>query len=158
MAIETHVAVKPGMIRKLQGLVRANVDSHDLLSKGADNLLDERVSVALRELAVERTAQAEELRHWVAANSDQPAAPGTIRAAAHRAWTNLRSALNSSNTVQILDDIQKSEENIRRLYEAALLDSAGLTVSDILARHYQRAKNADERMRTVRDIRKSVEE
>src|SRR5690349_8331257 len=82
-------------INWLQDLIQINIDSRDGFEEGADELKGKNSSLErlFRNMAAERAAQASELQEMVASNATKPEKSGSVSAAAHRAWMDIRSAL-----------------------------------------------------------------
>ena len=81
----------------LQDLIQINLDSKDGFKEAADNLKgkDNSLISFFRELSTQRGAQASELQAMVASNAEKPTKSGSVAAAAHRTWMDIRTALPS---------------------------------------------------------------
>ena len=79
-------------INWLQTLIQVNLDSRDGFKEAADNLKGKSASLETMfcRLSDERGAQANELQAMVASNAEQPTKSGSVAAAAHRAWMDIR--------------------------------------------------------------------
>lgn len=148
MLTETLSELSHETINILQGLIRANLDSRDGLMEAAEHIHIEHVSALLHEAAAQRHAQAVELQAIVAANHEHPRATGSVAAAVHRRWIDLRSALGGG-VYAMLCEAERGEDYIVGAYEEAIDKVDGsLTV---LRRHYDAVLAIHNRIRQLRD-------
>jgi uncharacterized protein (TIGR02284 family) len=152
--METKTTLTDETISTIQELIQVNIDSRDGFREAADNVEDATVINLFRELAAERSQQASELRSLVNANHEEPESNGSLAAAAHRTWMDLKTALGGG-TASILNEAERGEDHIKGKYEAALKNSAGSAVSDVLNRHYADVKKTHDRVRDLRDAYKN---
>lgn len=138
----------------LQDLIQINIDSRDGFKDAADQLKDKHSNLEslFRTLSGERSAQARELQALVAANSERPTQDGSMSAAAHRAWMDLRSALGGGEHA-ILSEAERGEDHIKAKYEEAMKDLAGCGCCETLRRQYASVKTSHDKVRDLRDAR-----
>jgi uncharacterized protein (TIGR02284 family) len=140
----------------LQDLIQVNIDSRDGFEDAANELEGKNSALAhlFRNMSVERASQARELQSIVASNSKTPEKSGSISAAAHRAWMDLRSALGGGQYA-ILSEAERGEDHIKEKYEAALDDLSGCTCTSVLQRQYAAVKASHDAVRDLRDREKN---
>ncbi len=155
MATETKFSLSDTTVSDLQELIQMNIDAHDGFDKTADKIDDMSVSSMFREFAQQRETQASELQELVALNAEDPQEKGSMAAAAHRTWIDLRTALGGGLTA-VLEEAERGEDHIKAKYESVLKSNPGSGVSDVLHRHYAAVKTAHDRVRDMRDAHKNA--
>lgn len=136
----------------LQDLIQLNLDSRDGFAEAADDLKDKNSALesVFRSLSMERAGQARELQLLVAGNAEEPERSGSMTAAAHRAWMDLRSALGGG-VCSVLSEAERGEDHIKDKYEAALADLGSCPCTTVLRRQYDAVKAAHDHVRDLRD-------
>jgi uncharacterized protein (TIGR02284 family) len=144
-------------INWLQDLTQINIDSRDGFKVAADHLKENHstLEAMFRRLSNERADQANELQAMVAHNAKTPEKSGSVSAAAHRAWMDIRSALGGGEHA-ILSEAERGEDHIKNKYEEALQDLGGCICADALRRHYAAVKASHDAVRTLRDRSKNA--
>lgn len=94
MSTPTSDPLDTATVDKLQKLIRANIDSYNGLQDCAKLIHDEAVSMLFRDLASERSALAGDLQNHVTWNGKEAEEDGSVAAAVHRSWINLRSMMS----------------------------------------------------------------
>lgn len=104
------------------------------------------------QIADERERFANELQALVASIGGQPQTQGTARAAVHRVWMNLRSAISAATTKAILDEAERGEAIAVNVYEE--VSKAALTpqAREVVKRQFTAVKQAHDRVKALRDI------
>lgn len=153
MSVETKIQLTEATIEKLQQLIQANLDSHDGFKESADNLQDQGLAAAFRQLGDERAQMANELQDFVAINGEQPAHDGSLAAKVHRVWIDIRSKLSAGDTSVILQEAERGEDYIKHAYEDVLQEIPGSAMSDVLHDQYAKVKTSHDRIRDLRDAR-----
>jgi uncharacterized protein (TIGR02284 family) len=138
----------------LQVLIETNIDSHDGFKEAAEKLQENGSPLVetFRRLSDERQMQASELQAIVASNAEEPEHSGSVAAAAHRTWMDLRSALGGGEHA-VLAEAERGEDHIKAKYEEAIKDLAGCTCVPTLQRHYSNVKASHDKVRDLRDSR-----
>jgi uncharacterized protein (TIGR02284 family) len=155
MALETKTTLTDKTIKKLQKLIRANVDAYDGFREAADEIDDQSVADLFRDLAAERSALATELQDSVEWNGEEAEDDGSVAASVHRAWITVRAKLNGGDAYVILIEVERGEDQIKRAYEDVLKDTAGSAMNDVLQAQYARVKAGHDRVRDLRDAYKN---
>lgn len=146
----TNTLLTEETVQTVQALIKVNLDSRDGLKEAADHVEDSSVAELFREVAARRDRQATELRGLVKLDDDQPQTAGSLAAAAHRAWMDLRAAFGAG-TQAMLDEAERGEDHIKEQYDKALRQPVGNEVMAVLKRQYQDVKSAHDRVRDLRD-------
>lgn len=155
MSMETKTTLEQKTINALQELIQINIDSRDGFRNAAEHLNVMTITEMFQDLAAQRDQQAAELRTLVAANMEIPQETGSVSAAAHRMWIDLKAALGGGEQA-VLNEAERGEDHIKAKYEEVLTHNAGSAVNDILQRHYTAVKSAHDRVRDMRDAYKTT--
>ena len=154
MSLETKTSLKQETIDALQELIQINIDSRDGFRNAAEHIDVMAISEMFNDFAAQRDQQASELRTLISANLETPNESGSVSAAAHRMWMDLKSALGGGES-SILSEAERGEDHIKAKYEAVLKHTAGSAVNDVLQRQYAAVKMAHDRVRDMRDAYKA---
>ena len=156
MSLETTANLNESTIAGLQKLIRYNIDSYDGFRESAEEVKDASVAALFREMAAERSKLASELQNHVAYSGEDAEDDGSVMAAVHRAWLQVRSKLNGGDPHPILCEAEKGEDCIKAAYEDVLKDTAGSAVNDVLTQQYAKVKAGHDRVRDLRDSFKNA--
>lgn len=151
MAMETKAVLNDETIKKLQRLIRANIDSYDGLNEAADVIGDQAVANLFRDLAAERFAMTKELQIYVERNGEEAEYDGSFAARIHRVWLDIRAKLSDGDSFIILIEAERGEDHIKHAYENVLKETAGSAMNDVLQSQYVRVKAGHDRIRDLRD-------
>ncbi|EMI19350.1 hypothetical protein RMSM_03737 [Rhodopirellula maiorica SM1] len=155
MSLETKQTLSEATVKKLQKLIRANIDSYDGFRESAEELSDKKLATLFREIANERSALATELQNYVEWNGEEAEDDGSATAGVHRAWINVRSKLNGGDPYVILIEAERGEDHIKNAYEEVLKDTAGSAMNDVLLSQYTVVKAGHDKVRDLRDAYKN---
>jgi uncharacterized protein (TIGR02284 family) len=138
-------------IDKLQDLLRVNIDSENGFRDAAEQVDDVALRRIFRQFADERQNNAAELKQFVEFNGEEPVKEGSVLAAIHRSWMDLKAALSSNDAKAILNEAERGEDHIKQMYEDILTETAGSAVNDVLQHQYAKVKAAHDVVRDLRD-------
>ena len=111
-------------IRTLNGLIATTVDSVDGYRTSATDVENPRFAELFTARASERSSVAEQLRAEVRRLGGNPEDDGTLLAAGHRAFVNLKSAVTGRDDQAIVNEVERGEDHIKAKYEEALKDDS----------------------------------
>jgi uncharacterized protein (TIGR02284 family) len=139
-------------IKWLQDLIQLNIDSRDGFKDAADNVKGKDNSLVsfFRELSHQRASQASELQALVASNAEKPTKSGSVSAAAHRTWMDIRTALGGGEQA-VLNEAERGEDHIMEKYQEALKDLGSCSCTEVLRRQYTAVKASHDKVRNLRD-------
>ena len=109
-------------IRTLNGLIATTIDSVDGYRTSAQDVANPRFAESFTSRASERSSIAEQLRAEVKRLGGDPEDDGTILAAGHRAFVNLKAAVTGRDDQAIVNEVERGEDHIKAKFEAALKD------------------------------------
>jgi uncharacterized protein (TIGR02284 family) len=105
----------------LNSLIETTIDSVDGYEKAAEVAGDDLLSGMFRQFASDRRQAVTQLRSQVVKLGGEPEDDGSVLASAHRAFLDVRSALEENRTAAIAE-VERGEDFIRSRYEDALDD------------------------------------
>ena len=100
-------------IRTLNGLIATTIDSVDGYRTSAQDVENPRFAELFTARASERSSVAEQLRAEVTRLGGNPEDDGTILAAGHRAFVNLKSAVTGRDDQAIVNEVERGEDHIK---------------------------------------------
>lgn len=151
MTIGTSTKLSSEVLATLQDLIRINIDAAKGFDEAADNIEIQSISEMFRQLAIERTANSNELARFVESNQTEAVDSGSILGAIHRAWIDLRSAVSGGDAYAILSEAERGEDRIKKAYEDAIAETTGSAIHSVLAEQFVGIKRGHDRVRNLRD-------
>ena len=151
MTVATRAELSAQTVRQLQDLIQANIDSRNGFRHAAEAVDDLTLESAFDQLANDRDAQADELARFVSWSGEIPRREGSISAAVHRVWMNIREMLSTDDRYAILCEAERGEDSIKAAYEDALKTIPGADLRDVLMRQYAAVKASHDHIRDLRD-------
>ncbi|MET0338084.1 MAG: PA2169 family four-helix-bundle protein [Caulobacter sp.] len=109
-------------IKLVNGLVETTIDSADGYEAAAKEADGARFKDLFEKRAQERRTIATELQQEVRRLGGEPKDDGTILAAAHRVFLNLKDAVTKGDQA-VIDEVEAGEDHIKAKYEKALGDT-----------------------------------
>lgn len=149
--METKHHLREETIEKVQDLIQINIDSQKGFAEAADKVKDKQIASLFRQLGGERQTNTTELQQIVNFNGEEPQDDGSFKATVHRAWIDVRAALNGGDASVILNEAERGEDAIKELYEEVLKETAGSAVNDVLTRQYAKVKAGHDKVRDLRN-------
>lgn len=131
---------------EFRDLVRANLDSHDVLTEIANCMNDSVTAEKLMEIAQRRLANADDLRQWLSLSHDGASQGGGLGVKLQQVWIDCRAAVNAGDTYVMLIEAEKAEADIQAAYAKAI---STLSETSILSRMIQQ-------FNTIRDDSESI--
>ena len=151
MALETKTNLSDESVGHLQDLIQINIDSKDGFAEAAEEVKDDRIAALFRQVGQIRGRNADELQGLVALNNKEPAERGSVAAAFHRTWMNVRNLLSGTDNAAVLAEAERGEDHIKQAYEEAVKADPGSAVSDVLHRQLAEVKAHHDQIRDLRD-------
>lgn len=120
----------------LNELIETTIDSADGYEQAASTAQDQELAQLFRRFASERRSVVADLRSHVVRLGGTPEDDGTLLAAAHRQFLNLRSAFDS-DTRTAVNEVERGEDYIKEKYEVALRAELSPDVRQAIQTAYQ---------------------
>lgn len=109
-------------IKLVNGLVETTIDSADGYAEAANDADSAQYKDLFIRRAQERRSIASELQDEVRRLGGEPKDDGTILAAAHRVFVNLKDSLTKGDQA-VINEVEAGEDHIKGKYEKALKDT-----------------------------------
>ncbi|PIB93366.1 PA2169 family four-helix-bundle protein [Caulobacter sp. FWC2] len=109
-------------IKLVNGLVETTIDSADGYAEAAKDADASRYKDLFERRAQERRTVASELQDEVRRLGGEPKDDGTILAAAHRVFLNLKDSITKGDEA-VVNEVEAGEDHIKAKYEKALQDT-----------------------------------
>ena len=151
MSLETKTNLDDSTIEGLQKLIRYNIDSVKGYRESAEKVNDKFAKELFLKIADQRSGFADTLQQYVAVNGEETSDDGSTMAAVHRAWIDVRSALNGGDVYPVLCEAERGEDYIKSAYESVLKETAGSAMNDVLTHQYAEVKLGHDGIRELRD-------
>ncbi len=111
-------------IRTLNGLIATTIDSVEGYRTSATDIENPRYAELFTARASERSSVAEQLRAEVRRLGGNPEDDGTVLAAGHRAFVNLKAAVTDRDDQAIVNEVERGEDHIKAKFDEALKDDS----------------------------------
>lgn len=108
-------------LRVINSLIETTIDSVDGYREAAREACIPTLRTLFERRASERQAVVAALQAFVVSKGGKPQDDGTVLAAAHRVFVDLRSALDNGDEA-VVKEVERGEDHIKRKYGDALKD------------------------------------
>lgn len=106
----------------LNGLIETTLDSADGYRKAAETADNPRFKAMFEERARKRSQICSELKTEVRTFGGEPKEDGSMLAASHRAFLDLKDKVTGSDDKAIIDEVERGEDFIKQKYAKAVND------------------------------------
>ena len=144
------VAKPTEVISLLNGLIETCRDGQKGFSEAAENLEDSKWKTFCLEQSRKRGQYVGELQQQVQQLGGDPENTGSTGAAIHRAWINLKSALDAGDA-SILSACEAGEDSAVKEYRKALEKDLPSNVRDLVTQQYQGILSTHDQVKAMRD-------
>ncbi len=110
-------------IAVLNSLITTTIDSADGFERSAEDADVQRFADMFREFAQERRQVVGRLQVRVRTLGGTPNDDGSLAAAAHRRFVDLRDAITRGGDREIIEEVERGEDYLKGKYDAALADT-----------------------------------
>lgn len=141
-------------IKLVNGLVETTIDSADGYAEAAKDADASRYQDLFQRRAQERRSVASELQDEVRRLGGEPKEDGTILAAAHRAFLNLKDAVTKGDEA-VVSEVEAGEDYIKGKYEKALKDTdVEPETRRVIEKAWASVKEGHDQMRDIKHMLK----
>lgn len=110
-------------IKTLNSLIETTLDSAEGYAEAAKDAKSESLVTLFRDRSQERLQCASTLQEGVRRLGGEPEDDGTVLAAAHRMFANLRTSLTSNDNKAVVEEVERGEDHIKAKFENAMQDT-----------------------------------
>ena len=107
---------------ELKSVLTRVVDSADGYESAAEDATNSRFAMMFREKAQERRGFATEIRNHLSGLGEQVDEDGSLLAAGHRVFKDIRDAVTGSDDQAVLKEVDRGESTLLKTYDSALED------------------------------------
>ncbi|MEP6822806.1 MAG: PA2169 family four-helix-bundle protein [Chthoniobacterales bacterium] len=144
------------VISTLNSLIETLKDGQEGFRQAAEAVKDSQLKSLLNELSMQRSKFAGELQSQVVQLGEpEPEDSSSTAGALHRAWINMKSAITSQDDHAILAECERGEDSAVAEYKRASEAELPGDVRSIVSRQATDVKAAHDKVRNLRDARKS---
>ncbi|MFN0125041.1 MAG: ferritin-like domain-containing protein [Blastocatellia bacterium] len=138
-------------ISTLNNLIETCRDGQTGFQSAAEGVDRNDLKRLLEQYSSQRGQFVAELQGLVLDLGEDPQETGSVAAALHRGWINIKSVVTGKNEHSILAECERGEDSAKKNYEEALQESLGLEISGVLRRQYKVIKDTHDHIRNLRD-------
>lgn len=152
--MQSTLNLSSGTVSALKHLARTNIDSAKGFETAAGQVENPQIASLFRTISAERAKNAEALGEYVELNDADAPESGSVKAALHRWWIDIRAKVTTATEYNVLAEAERGEDYIKHAYEAALKDNTHAAVVNVLQAQYAGVKAGHDKIRDMRDARK----
>ena len=143
-------------ISSLNSLIETLKDGQEGFRQASEAVKNSELKSLFSELSLQRAKFAGELQSQaIQLGESDPEDSSSTAGALHRAWINLKSAITSQDDHAVLAECERGEDSAVAEYKKAMEDELAAPVRDIVSRQYADVKAAHDKIKALRDARKS---
>lgn len=143
-------------ISTLNDLIETLKDGQEGFHQSAEAVKDPNLKTLFNELSLQRSKFAGELQNQVVQLGEaKPEDSSSTAGAMHRTWINLKSAISSQDDHAVLAECERGEDSAVAEYKKAMEKELPSNIRDVISRQYTDVKAAHDKVRALRDARKS---
>ncbi len=144
------------VISTLNSVIETLKDGQEGFRQAAEAVKDSQLKSLFSELSLQRSKFAGELQnHIIQMGEPDPEDSSSTAGALHRAWINMKSAITSQDDHAILSECERGEDSAVAEYKKAMEADLPSPARDLVSRQYSDIKAAHDRVKALRDARKS---
>jgi len=139
------------VISTLNNLIETCRDGQNGFQSAAEGVTDPQLKSLFGQYAQQRAQFVGELQGEVRRLGGDPENSGSVAAALHRGWINIKSAVTGKDEHNILEECERGEDSAVRNYEDALKEVLPSQVMSLVQRQFESIREAHNRVRALRD-------
>ena len=139
------------VIDQLNELIETSRDGENGFRKAAQDTKDAQLAAIFDEGARRCAEGARELQDLVRQLGGEPEESGSVEAAVHRGWINIKEAVTARDDKAILEEVERGEDFAKTQYRDALQTDLPENVKQVVERQYRGVIANHDRVRNLRD-------
>lgn len=139
------------VISTLNGLIETCKDGQDGFKEAAEGVERSDLKSLFYEFSQQRAQFAGELQSIVQTLGGDPEKSGSVAAALHRGWINIKSAVTGKDEGAILSECERGEDSAKNNYKSALEEALPANVMETVQTQYAAVIAAHDRIKALRD-------
>jgi uncharacterized protein (TIGR02284 family) len=146
-----ETASNDAVISTLNGLIETCKDGQNGFRTAAENIERSELKTVFYELSQQRSEFAGVLQELVRSLGGDPEKTGSLSAAVHRGWMDVKTAVTGKDEESILNECERGEDYAKDAYADALKTALPATVADIVGQQSQAVLAAHNKIRSLRN-------
>ena len=147
----SKTASNDDVISTLNGLIETCKDGQNGFKEAAEGVERSDLKSLFYEFSQQRSQFAGELQSLVQGLGGDPENSGSMAAALHRGWINIKSAVTGKDEGAILNECERGEDVAKNAYKEALEESLPANVIETVQTQYTAVQAAHDRVKALRD-------
>src|SRR5688572_20263365 len=139
------------VISTINGLIETCKDGQDGFKEAAEGVERSDLKSLFYEFSQQRSQFAGELQELVRTLGGDPEKSGSVAAALHRGWINIKSAVTGKDEGAILNECERGEDSAKNAYKSALEEPLPANVIETVQTQYVAVQAAHDRVKALRD-------
>ena len=139
-------------ISTINGLIETCRDGQTGFQTASEGVSDSSVKTLFLQYSQQRAQYVGELQTAVRQLGGDPENTGSVAAALHRGWINIKSAVTGRDEHAILEECERGEDSAVHMYQDAMKENLPSQVSEVVERQYRGVKEAHDRVRNLRNM------
>ena len=139
------------VVSALNGLIETCKDGQNGFKEAAEGVERSDLKSLFYEFSQQRSQFAGELQQLVQSLGGDPENSGSVAAALHRGWINIKSVVTGKDEGAILNECERGEDSAKKAYKGALETALPANVMEIVQRQYVAVQSAHDRVKALRD-------
>ncbi len=139
------------VISTLNGLIETCKDGQNGFKEAAEGVERSDLKSLFYEFSQQRSQFAGELQSLVQSLGGDPEKSGSVAAAIHRGWINIKSAVTGKDEGAILNECERGEDSAKASYKSALEEALPANILETVQTQYVAVQAAHDRVKALRD-------
>ncbi len=148
---DSTTASNDDVISTLNGLIETCKDGQDGFKEAAEGVERSDLKSLFYEFSQQRSQFTGELQSLVRELGGDPENSGSVAAALHRGWINIKSVVTGKDEGAILNECERGEDSAKAAYKAALEEPLPANVIETVQTQYTAVQAAHDRVKALRD-------
>lgn len=148
---DSTTASNDDVISTLNGLIETCKDGQNGFKEAAEGVERSDLKSLFYEFSQQRSQFAGELQSLVQSLGGDPENTGSVAAALHRGWINIKSAVTGKDEAAILNECERGEDSAKNAYKSALEEALPANVAETVQTQYVSVQAAHDRIKALRD-------
>jgi uncharacterized protein (TIGR02284 family) len=139
------------VISTLNGLIETCKDGQNGFKEAAEGVERPDLKSLFYEFSQQRSQFVGELQSLVQGLGGDPENTGSVAAALHRGWINIKSAVTGKDEGAILNECERGEDSAKNAYKSALEEPLPANIIETVQTQYAAVQAAHDRVKALRD-------
>jgi uncharacterized protein (TIGR02284 family) len=150
-SFDSTTASNDDVISTLNGLIETCKDGQDGFKEAAEGVERSDLKSLFYEFSQQRAQFAGELQSLVQTLGGDPEDSGSVAAALHRGWINIKSAVTGKDEAAILNECERGEDSAKNAYKGAMEEALPANIIETVQAQYVAVQAAHDRIKALRD-------